>query len=350
MSSFRLFHLFPILVFISACSGSSSSDSNSGDNLPTSQPPFSLENEQTRFIKNIAYGDDELQTYDIFLPDSDEPTALIIYIHGGGFTGGEKEAIYLESRRGEILETLSNGVAFATINYRLLDEIDTEGVIKPLNDTKRALQTIRYHAESYNIDKEQIALYGASAGAGSSLWLGLSDDMADEQGATPDDLIDDESTRVRAVGAIETQGSYDLVKWETVILESVGFSLEIVTLPALAELKLEQRLLSFYGAEDIDSIRNYPDIIDYRARVDLLALMSPDDPELWINNSRIPDGAPLLTDDLVDALFHHPLHAKALMDQADFVGILNVSYIPKMGIEDPSDEQVIPFLIRHILD
>ena len=339
MTVSKLIGLCSLLFLLVACSASE--NDVFVPEIVKSDSPFPLEGEQARFYENIAYGEHELQRFDIFLPDSDQPTPLIIFIHGGGFSGGDKTAVYSESRRQEILETLSHGVAYATVNYRLLDEVDNEGVIKSLSDNRYALQFIRYYAKTFNIDKEQIALYGVSAGAGSALWIGLNDEMAD-QGSTAD-LIDDESTRVKAIGAIETQGSYDLVKWESEILTSVGVTLEIAT-----TLGLEQRLLSFYGAADVDSVYNDPQIIAYRARVDMLALMSADDPDLWIRNYRIAAGFPAPDVDLVDWLFHHPLHAKALMDQADLIGISNVSYMPTMGIEDPSGEEVIPFLIRHI--
>lgn len=337
LKKFATFFIIPFVV--AACSDDH--DSSALD-LNISESPVDLNNDAI-FSENIAYGDDPLQAFDIFIPESDEPTPLIIWIHGGGFTAGDKADFYTGSMASHIQETLDASIAYASLNYRLLQDVDDEGVIKPLNDTKRALQFIRYYADSLNIDKEQIALYGASAGAGASLWLGLSDEMADD-GSTVD-KIDDESTRVRAVGAIETQGSYDLVKWETVILGSVGVSLEIAT-----ALGIEQRLYSFYGMDENDNLYEDADIIAYRAKVDLLTLMTPDDPELWINNFRIADGIPLREDPLetIDALFHHPLHAKALMDQANFIGITNISYIPELDIEPEVDEDVIPFLIRHI--
>lgn len=330
--------LITLSLFIAACSGSSNNNSDRELELNFSEPPTALP-DGAKFSADIAYGDDPLQVFDIYLPDSESPSPLIIYIHGGGFTAGDKA----DAAASQINDALAANVAYASLNYRLLQDVDDEGVIKSLNDTKRALQFIRYHAASLNIDKEQIALYGVSAGAGASLWLGLSDEMADD-GST-DDLIDDESTRVQAVGAIETQGSYDLVKWETVILGSVGVSLGIAEV-----LGIEQRLLSFYGMDDLDDLYDDPEIIAYRARVDLLGLMSVDDPDLWINNFRIGAGVPLGADPLatIDNLFHHPLHAKALLDQAEEIGIPTVGYVPELGIEDPSEEDIIPFLIRHI--
>ena len=76
-------------------------------------------------------------------------------------------------------QLLNNNIAVATINYRLLTENETEGILKCLNDSKRALQYIRYIHNELNIDKSNVGLYGGSAGAGTVFWLGTNDDMKD---------------------------------------------------------------------------------------------------------------------------------------------------------------------------
>ena len=50
----------------------------------------------------------------------------------------------------------------------------------------------------------------------------------------------------------------------------------------------------------------------------------------------------------IASLYHHPLHAKAVQDRADEVGLENVVYIPRMDIEDPSGEELGAFLVRHL--
>ena len=47
------------------------------------------------------------------------------------------------------------------------------------------------------------------------MWIGFQDEMADPQNSDP---VLRESTRVDAIGALETQATYDLVRWETEIL------------------------------------------------------------------------------------------------------------------------------------
>jgi len=48
---------------------------------------------------DVAYGEHERQVFDLWItkPSNDRPTPLAIYIHGGGFRGGDKNSINAES-------------------------------------------------------------------------------------------------------------------------------------------------------------------------------------------------------------------------------------------------------------
>ena len=118
-----IFALFSLLL-LSACGDSdNSSDSQFPAGLPrpelefqTTDAPIDLGGVSASFSADIPYGPYERNMFNIFLPDCDGPTPLIIYIHGGGFTSGSKER-YSEQ---QILEVLQQCVAWATIGYRLL--------------------------------------------------------------------------------------------------------------------------------------------------------------------------------------------------------------------------------------
>jgi len=113
--------------------------------------------------------DPDRQSFHLFLPDNAESYLLVIFIHGGGFTGGTRNVVLSDPNRlADIKFFLEQGIAYASIGYRLLETNgpDEEGVIKCLNDSKRALQFIRYYAEDLKIDPDRIVLSGTSAGAG----------------------------------------------------------------------------------------------------------------------------------------------------------------------------------------
>lgn len=49
---------------------------------------------------NVKYGDDARSVLDLWVAESDKPTPLVIYIHGGGFLGGSKEAARMRRMSG----------------------------------------------------------------------------------------------------------------------------------------------------------------------------------------------------------------------------------------------------------
>lgn len=348
MRTLKTLALAVVFAVTSACSndgGNDQFDEAPVLDLALAASPIDLQGNMATFAPNVAYGDEERNLFNIWMPESDTATPLAIWIHGGGFTGGNKDI-----EEGAIADTvrdlLSRGIAVASISYYLLsvDPPDTNGVLKSLNDSKRALQFMRYHAASLNIDAENVALYGGSAGAGTALWLGTSDEMADPNSADP---IDRESSRVKAVGALATQATYDVVRWEEVLLDALlpfaGLlgGTDIVSVSnAVGSTNL---LLAFLAIDSVDQLET-PDIVQRRQSIDMLGLMDSSDAPIFVSNIT-PDPS-----NLIDLLFHHGLHARALKQAADAAGLENVVYAvdPGFTLEDPSGEELVSFLSRHI--
>jgi para-nitrobenzyl esterase len=310
---------------------------SAGLGLTYTDPPVELGSADARFAADAAYGDDERNAFDlVHFPGTAAPTPLVVYIHGGGFLGGSKDELY-DRYPEDLRELVAAGVAVASIEYRLLaSDIDTEGVIKCLGDSRRALQYLRRHAASLNIDPDRVAVAGTSAGAGTALWLGTHDDMAE---ADSSDLVVAQSTRVRAVAVYETQATYDLVRWTTDIFDP--FDLDLFQ--TAESFGLMQQLLNFYGITERDDLFS-PAIEAYRADVDMLALLSSDDAPIWVENAVERQTFPLSS----GALFHHPFHATAVVDAAGAVGVEAVAYVPELGIAPETDETAAAFLIRHL--
>ena len=80
-----------------------------------------------------------------------------------------------------------------------------------LNDAKRALQYLKFNNEKFNLIKNKVALMGASAGATSSLWIGLQDDMSDKKSKDP---VLRESTKVSCIVGMAAAHSLNLNRWK----------------------------------------------------------------------------------------------------------------------------------------
>lgn len=318
-----------LLIGFTSCKSAKPELKHEADTLQLtySESPIDLSGKDVKVVRDYKYAEYANNQFDIFLPKSDTPTPLVIYIHGGGFTHGEKERAY-QFYKDEINEFLEAGVAFATIGYRFLQETEN-GVIDCMSDSKYFLQFIRYYATSFNLDPERIGSYGQSAGAGTSLWIGLNDNMA----KSDDDPILNQSTRLKAIGAIATQATYDILRWEEV------FSEHTIDMSRIPPIMMDQ-LVKFYGITDSELIQT-PDLLSYRQSVDMLRLMTADDPPIFVFNEG-KDGMPLFTDPQ-----HHPLHAKYLKIYAEKIGIDHDVSAPALGIEG-TGRSIVEFFVDHL--
>jgi carboxylesterase type B len=283
--------------------------------------PVNLKGKRASF-ENERYGEHERNTFDIWLAESKEPTPLVIYIHGGGFTTGDKSK-YFDSE--DLVRFLESGVSVATINYRFMTEAPY-GIVASLNDAKRCLQYIRFNADKFNIDKKRIACSGGSAGAGTALWLAFSDDMADPGS---DDPVLRESTRLICAGAFATQSTYDIFQWEKILGIPVARTTEQMIAIAAA-FGLE------YSVES-DLYKQYV----IRKELDFLGKMDKDDPPFFVYNKH-KAGVPSDQDDIN----HHPLHAKALKERAMEVGLEAIVYAPEIGLVDESGKDLVEFFLE----
>jgi acetyl esterase/lipase len=151
---------------------------------------------------NVSYGPHQRNVLDFYPANSETPTPVVLYIHGGGWRGGDKKT--------NPQPFLDRGISVVAINYRYVQngvEDHVEPPVKaPLGDAARALQFIRSKATEWNLDKSMIGATGGSAGACTSLWLAFHDDLADPNS---DDAIARESTRLTCAAVNGAQVSLD---------------------------------------------------------------------------------------------------------------------------------------------
>lgn len=113
-------------------------------------------------LMDAAYGSHPRQRFDLAVPPGYEKRGLILFIHGGSWTGGDKE--YYRNALGEWAE---KGFAAAAMNYRYLSrETHMDGL---LGDISSALGAISDLADREGVRLEKVLLTGASAGAHLSL-------------------------------------------------------------------------------------------------------------------------------------------------------------------------------------
>lgn len=108
---------------------------------------------------------------DVYYPRSAEGRwPALVFIHGGGWTGGDK------SRGGpEIAALRDAGFLVASINYRLGPQYKFPAMIE---DAKCAVRFLRANASAFHIDPGRMGAWGSSAGGHLAALLGAADASA----------------------------------------------------------------------------------------------------------------------------------------------------------------------------
>lgn len=110
----------------------------------------------------ILYGSHQRQQVDIYTPDDppEDPLtapALIVYIHGGGWSMGNHKMV-----QGKPAHFTQQGYAFASAGYRVLPDAPVE---QQAADLGEALRVLRAQGQDGGFDPGRIILMGHSAGA-----------------------------------------------------------------------------------------------------------------------------------------------------------------------------------------
>jgi len=240
---------------------------------------------------NVVYGPHERNVLDFWQAKGDGPRPLLVYIHGGGWTGGDKNL-----KDEAITPYLDKGISVASINYRYSTMAKLPA---PVHDAARAIQFLRTKAAEWNINPQRIALTGGSAGACSSMWLLLHDDLADPKS---DDPVLRESTRVTAAAGIAGQTSLD----PPVIAEWLGLN-----------VLLHRMIWLSVGEPDLTAaLTNYEQNKPLYVEFSPYNHVSADDPPLLM---RYGEDASLPSKSAGHGI-HHPVYGIKLKEKSDSVG------------------------------
>ena len=112
-----------------------------------------------RSVRDAVYRrvDGEKLTADIFRPANDKVCPVVLMIHGGAWSSGDKWHLHDHAR-----ELAQEGYVAISINYRLAP---LHQIKEQIDDCRAALDWLAKSAEKYKMDTKCIAIWGYSAGA-----------------------------------------------------------------------------------------------------------------------------------------------------------------------------------------
>ncbi len=267
---------------------------------------------------NVRYGPDKMNVLDFWQAKGEGPRPLLVYIHGGGWTGGDKQR-----RDADVQPYLDRGISYAAINYRLTGQAPLPA---PVHDAARAIQFLRSKAAAWNIRKDRIALTGGSAGACTSMWILCHDDLADSDASDP---VLRESTRVTAAAVAGGQTSID-----PKVIE-----------PWLGPNVLKHRMINMAVGEATmeGALQNYEKHKQLYHEFSAYNHVSADDPPLLMtygNDMTLPSKN-------AGHGIHHPVYGVKMKEKADQVGQECHLLIP--GVSKSKYKGASDFLIDKLL-
>ena len=133
----------------------------------------------TRVRRDIAYGPDPAQRYDVYLPANAKADAPILFmVHGGGWRRGDKA--YSNVVGNKAAHWLAKGHVFVSANNRLVPAADP---LTQARDIAAAVASVQKHAPQWGADPKRTILMGHSAGAHLVALLGASPTLLAQAGA-----------------------------------------------------------------------------------------------------------------------------------------------------------------------
>lgn len=137
-----------------------------GSYFLSTEAPFT----KGEILYDVPYNND--QRLDVYFPTKNTliERPVLLFIHGGAWIGGTKEAINLNRFNGAIKQIRDAGYVVISPSYTLA-EFGKSPFPKNISDCYESITWIKKHAKEYHLDTNRIGLFGESAGAHIAMML-----------------------------------------------------------------------------------------------------------------------------------------------------------------------------------
>ncbi len=145
--------------------------------LSNAQSPLYHEERDILYKEGADPYSQEKCRLDLYFPKDTRDFVTVLWLHGGGLTGGKREIP--EALKGK-------GIGVVALGYRFAPQVTVDDI---LTDVVEAVKWVYTHIERYGGDKKKIVLGGYSAGGYLALMLGLNKNYLESVGIRVDDML-----------------------------------------------------------------------------------------------------------------------------------------------------------------
>lgn len=175
--------------------------------------------------RNVAYSQvaEHRGVLDLYLPKNGaHPRPVIVLIHGGGWRGGAKEDYQYYGQ-----QFAHRGYVAAVINYRLVPHARYPSQVQ---DVKTAIRWVRSRANELNLNPDQIAVMGGSAGGHLAMMAGYAADVPEFDSGELQEVSSAVQAVINIYGPTDLTQSFDeaIAMVPTLIRDFLGESEEDV--------------------------------------------------------------------------------------------------------------------------
>ena len=164
----------------------------------------------TRVMKDVAYGSDVKQKFDVYIPASNpdnKAMPVIFMVHGGAWANGGKAMGRVVENK--VARWLPKGFIFISTDYRMLPTLQAR---EQAEDVALALAVAQSKAKEWGGDPSQFIVMGHSAGAHLIALLAASPDVTLQFGVHPwlgSIALDSAAYDLSAIMSTKHYGFYD---------------------------------------------------------------------------------------------------------------------------------------------
>jgi acetyl esterase/lipase len=111
-------------------------------------------------VRDVAYGADRKQRFDVYVPKGARNAPVIVMVHGGAWRIGDKRSRGVVGNK--VARWSRDGIVVISVNYRMLPGTDP---VEQARDVARALAVAQQRMSAWGGDADKVVLMGHSAGA-----------------------------------------------------------------------------------------------------------------------------------------------------------------------------------------